>query len=49
MAVANFKHKIFSSAKELTDFATTDAACDVIISIVHDTTNGKYVLFYTGT
>ena len=49
MAIANFKHKVFSTALELTQFALSDATCDTIISIVFDTASGKYVLFFTGT
>lgn len=49
MAVANFHYKIFNTAAELHLFASTDPACDVIISIVFDAASGKFVLFYTGT
>ena len=49
MAVANFQYKIFDSALALHAFASTDAACDTIISIVYDAASGKFVLFYTGT
>ncbi len=49
MAVANFKYKIFDTAKELHAFALADAACDTIISIVFDAASGKFTLFYTGT
>lgn len=48
MAVATFQYKIFGSALDLHAFASTDAACDTIISIVFDTASAKYVLFYTG-
>lgn len=49
MAVANFHYKIFETAAQLYAFASTDAACDTIISIVFDAASGKFVLFYTGT
>lgn len=49
MAIATFQYKIFDSALALHAFATTDSACDTIISIVFDTASAKYVLFYTGT
>lgn len=49
MAVANFHYKIFETAAQLHAFASADAACDTIISIVFDAASGKFVLFYTGT
>lgn len=49
MAVANFHYMIFNTASELHAFASANAACDTIISIVYDTASSKFVLFYTGT
>lgn len=49
MAVANFKYRIFDTARDLHEFALGDATCDTIIAIVFDSASGKFTLFFTGT
>ncbi len=45
MAVAKFKMKTFSNAKELADFVASDSTVASVVSITTDH-DGKFTLFY---
>lgn len=46
MAVAKFKHKQFTSAKDLETFVVNDASVSSVVSISFDAANNRFILFY---
>jgi hypothetical protein len=44
MAVAKFKMKTFSNAKDLADFASTDVSVASVITVIYG--DGSFTLFY---